>query len=197
MSSEGNCVWKGRQGARKEGKEQDEYVSKFCCSLTYRIILEFPSEPETSVRLWTAWKMGVETIKSTCLHLYLYHPFFSAAKSAVVIPRRKFRFASFFEYFEAVPYLLLANCSLPLHHLECLNYFTFRNLQCEVKWITVGRNIEIYDIFCCPHQMSHSSVNLTPSWNMSSDSSTMSEFRFLKQTERFLPSVVFNIILLS
>ena len=43
------------------------------------------------------------------------------------------------------------------------NYFAFRDLQCEVKGITVGRNIDIYDFFCCPHQMSHSSVNLTPS----------------------------------
>jgi len=34
----------------KEGKEQEEYIPKFCCSLTCCIILEFPSEPETSVR---------------------------------------------------------------------------------------------------------------------------------------------------
>ena len=33
------------------------------------------------------------------------------------------------------------------------NYFAFRDLQCEVKGITVGRNIDIYDFFCCPHQM--------------------------------------------
>jgi len=43
------------------------------------------------------------------------------------------------------------------------NYFAFRDVQCEVEGITVGRNIDIYDFFCCPHQMSHSSVNLTPS----------------------------------
>ena len=42
------------------------------------------------------------------------------------------------------------------------NYFAFRGLQCEVKGIRVGRNIDIYDFSCCPHQMSHSSVNLTP-----------------------------------
>ena len=107
--------------------------------------------------------MGVETIKSTCLHLHLYRPFFSAAKSEVVIPRRKFRFASFFEHFEAVPFFLLASCSLLLHHLECLNYYAFRDLQYEVKGIAVGRNIGIYDVFFCSHQMSHSSVNLTPS----------------------------------
>ena len=80
-----------------------------------------------------------------------------------MIPRRKFRFASFFENFEAVPFLPLANCSIPLHHLECLNYFAFRDLQCEVKGIAVGRNIDIYDVSYCPHQMSHSSANLTPS----------------------------------
>jgi len=107
--------------------------------------------------------MGVETIKSTCLHLHLYRPFFPTAKSAVVIPRRKFRFASFFENFKAVPFLLLANCSILLNHLEYLNYFAFRDLQCEVKGIADGRNIDIYDVFCCPHQMSHSSVNLAPS----------------------------------
>ena len=39
--------------------------------------------------------MAVQTIKSTCLHLHLYRPFFSAAKSEVVIPSRKFRFVSF------------------------------------------------------------------------------------------------------
>jgi len=107
--------------------------------------------------------MGVETVKSTCLHLHRYRPFFSDTKSAVVIPRRKFRFASFFEYYAGVPFLLIANCSIPFHQLECLNYFAFRDPQCEVKGITVGRNIDIYDVFCCPHQMSHSSVNLTPS----------------------------------
>jgi len=62
-----------------------------------------------------------------------------------VIPRRKFRFASFFEYFEAVTFSLLANCSIALNHLECLNYFAFRDLQCEVKGTTVGRYIDIYD----------------------------------------------------
>ena len=33
--------------------------------------------------------------------------------------------------------------------------------------------------------MSHSSVNLTPSWNTSSDSSTVPEFPFLKQIENY------------
>ena len=89
--------------------------------------------------------------------------FLSAPKCAVVIPRRKFRFASFFKYFEAVPFILLANCSIPFHHLECLNYFAFRDLQCEVKGIAVGRDIDIYDVFFYPHQMLHSSVNLTSS----------------------------------
>ena len=108
--------------------------------------------------------MGVDTIKSTCLHLHLYRQFFPAAKSAVVIPRSKFRFASFFENFEAVPFLLLlANCSIPLNHLEYLNYFAFRDLQCEVKGIAVGRNIDIYNVSYCPHQMSHFSANRTPS----------------------------------
>ena len=108
--------------------------------------------------------MGVETIKSTCLHLHLFRPFFSAAKS-VVAPRWKFRFVSFFEHFEAVPFLLLANCSLPLHphFFEYLNYFAFRGLQGEVKRITVGRNIDISDVFCLHRKRSHSSVNLTPS----------------------------------
>jgi len=107
--------------------------------------------------------MGVETVKSTCLHLHRYRPFFSEAKSAVVIPRKKFRFASFFEYFEDVNFFLIANCSIPLHQLVCLNYFASRDLQCEVKGIAVGRNIDIYDVFCCPHQMSHCAMNLTPS----------------------------------
>jgi hypothetical protein len=48
--------------------------------------------------------MGVDTIKSTFLHLHLHRPFYSTAKSEVVIPRRKFQFASFFEHFEGVPF---------------------------------------------------------------------------------------------
>ena len=108
--------------------------------------------------------MGVETIKSTCLRLRLYRPFF-IAKSAVVTPRRKFRFSSFFEHFEAVPFLLLASCSFPLHShfFEYLNYFAFRGLQGEVEVITVGLNRDIYDVFCSPLQTSQSSVHLTPS----------------------------------
>jgi len=78
------------------------------------------------------------------------------------------------------------------------NYFAFRDLQCEVKGITIGRNIDIYDFFCCPHQMSYSSVNLTPSWNTSLDFSTVpEEFPFLQLIESFLLSIVFDIILLS
>jgi len=40
-------------------------------------------------------KDGSTDKKSTCLHLHHYRPFFSAAKSEVVIRRRKFRFALF------------------------------------------------------------------------------------------------------
>jgi len=77
------------------------------------------------------------------------------------------------------------------------NYFAFRDLQFEAKGITVGRNIDIYDFFCCPHQMSHSSVNLTPSWNTYLDSSIVPEFPFLQLIERFLLSIAFDIIILS
>ena len=60
--------------------------------------------------------MGAEEIKSACLYLCLYRPFFfSVAKPAVVTLHRKLWFASFFEHFEAVPLLLLVNCSLLLH----------------------------------------------------------------------------------
>jgi len=147
---------------RKEGKEQDEYVSKFCCSLTCRIIFRISFRARNFCSSLNCLKYGSRDNKR---HLSTsVSSIFSSAKSAVVIPRRKFWFASFFENFEAVHFLLfLANCSIPLHHLECLNYFAFRDLQCEVKRIAVGRNIDIYDISCCPHQMSHSSVNLTPS----------------------------------
>ena len=147
----------------KEGKEQDEYISKFCCSLTCRIIFRISIRARNFCSSLNCLKDGSRDNKkhlssSTSVSSF----FFSAAKSAVVILLRKFRFASFFEYFEAIPFLL-ANCSIPLHHLECLNYFAFRDLQCEVKGITVGRNIDINDVFCCSHQMSQSSVNLTPS----------------------------------
>jgi len=147
----------------KGGKEQDECLSKLCCSVMCRIIFRISFPARNFCSSLNCMKDGRTDNKnhlssSTSVSLILF-----ATKSAVLIPRRKFRFASFFEYFEAVPFLLLANCSITLHHLECLNYFAFRDLQCEVKGITVGRNIDIYDVFCCPHQISHSSVNLTPS----------------------------------
>ena len=77
-------------------------------------------------------------------------------------PRRKFRFASFFEHFEAVPFLLLVNCSLPLrpNFFEYLNYLEFRGLEGEIEEITVGRNRDIYEVFCLPLQISHSSLHL-------------------------------------
>jgi hypothetical protein len=46
----------------------------------------------------------------------LQNEYISAAKSAAEIPRMKFRFASYFEHFEAVSSLLLANCLRPLRH---------------------------------------------------------------------------------
>jgi hypothetical protein len=146
----------------KEGKEQNEYVSKFCCSLTCRVIFRISIRTRnfcSSLNCLKDWR------RDNKRHLSSSTPvssIFSAAKSAVVIPRRKFRFASFFEHFEAVRFLLLANFSLSLHHLVCLNYYEFRDLQCEVKGIAAGRNIDIYDVFCCSHQMSQFSMNLTP-----------------------------------
>jgi hypothetical protein len=107
----------------------------------------------------------VEKIKITCLHLQLYRPFLSDAKSAVVPPRSKFRVACFFEHFEAVPFLLLANCWLPLHlhFFQYLSYCACRGLQVEVEGIAVGRNRDIYDVLCLRLQMSHFSEDLTPS----------------------------------
>jgi len=145
----------------KEGKEQDEYLSKFCCSLTCRIIFRISMGANNFCSSLNCLKDGCRDSKKHLSSSTSVSSIFSAAKSSVVIPRRKFRFASFFENFEIVPFLLLANCLIPLHHLECLNYFTFRDLQCEVKGIAVGRNIDIY-VFSYSHQMLHSSVNLTP-----------------------------------
>jgi len=82
---------------------------------------------------------------------------FSVAKSAVVTSRGKFRFASFFEHFEAVPFLVLTNCSLLSHphFFEYLIYFAFRGLEGELEKITVGRNRDIYDFSCFSLQISH------------------------------------------
>jgi hypothetical protein len=109
--------------------------------------------------------MAAETIKYICLRLQLYRPFISVTKCAVVSPRRKLWFAYFFEHFEAVSVLLLANCSLPLppHFFEYVNYFAFCGLEGEVEGVTVGRNRDIYCIFCFRLQMSHSSMLLSPS----------------------------------
>ena len=113
--------------------------------------------------------MGVETIKSTCfrLRLHLYLLFSFVTESAAVTPHRKFWFLSFVKNFEAVPFLLLANSLLPLHShcVEYLNYFALRCLQGEVKGITVGIHVsrDIYAVFSFLHQMSQSSVHLTPS----------------------------------
>ena len=73
----------------------------------------------------------------------------------------------------------------------------FRGLESEVERITVGRSTDIYNLFSFPLQMSHSFVHLFPSGYRSSGFVTSPEFPFLKQMEIFLPSVVFNLILLS
>jgi len=165
---EAKCDEFGRKlfAFEKEGKAQDEYLFKLCCSLMCRIIFRISIRSRKFCSSLNCLKDGSRDSKKHLSSSTLVSSIFSDAKSAVVIPHRKFRkfrFASFFEYFEDVPFLLLANCSISLHQLECLNYFAFRDLQCEVKGIAVGRNIDIYDVLCCPHQMSHSSVNLTPS----------------------------------
>ena len=149
----------------KEGKEQDEYVSKFCCSLTCRIILRIPVRARNFCSSLNYLKDGIIANKKDLSSSTSVSSIFSVAKSAVVTPRRKLWFASFFEHFNVVPFLLLVNCSLPLHphFFEYLNYFAFRGLLGEVEGITVGRNRDIYDVFCSPLQTSQSSVHLTPS----------------------------------
>jgi len=103
----------------KEGKEQDEYLSKFCCSLTCRIIFRISIGARKFCSSLNCLKDGSRDSKKHLSSSTSVSSIFSDAKSAVVIPRRKFRFTSFFEYFEGVPFLLIANYSIPLHQLEC------------------------------------------------------------------------------
>ena len=60
-----------------------------------------------------------------------------------------FGFVSFVEHFEALPFLLLVNCSLLLHSqcFQSLNYSVMCGLQSEVKGISIGQ-VEIFILFC-------------------------------------------------
>ena len=107
-------VWK-ETAFEKEGKEQGEYLSKFCCSLTCRIIFRISIGARKFCSSLNCLKDGSRDSKKRLSSSTSVSSIFSDAKSAVVIPCRKFRFASFFEYFEGVPFLLLANFSIPLH----------------------------------------------------------------------------------
>ena len=113
--------WGKLFGFEKEGKEQDECVSKYCCSLTCHIIFRISIRARNFCSSLNCLKDGSRDNKKPLSSSTSVSSIFSAAKSEVVIPRRKFRFASFFEHFEAVTCFLLANCSLPLHCLECFN----------------------------------------------------------------------------
>ena len=104
----------------KEGKEQEEYLSKFCCSLTCRIIFIISIGARKFCSSLNCLKDGSRNSKKHLSSSTSVSSIFSYAKSAVVVPRRKFRFASFFEYFEGVPFLLIVNCSIPFHQLVCL-----------------------------------------------------------------------------
>ena len=147
----------------KEGKEQDECLSKFCCSLTCHIIFRISIRARNFCSSLNCLKDGSRDSKkhlssSTSVSSIFFCRKISQKKSQEISVRFFFS-----EYFEAVHFLLLAKCSIPLHHLECLNYFEFRDLQCEVKRNSSWSKYRYLRHFCCPHQMSHSSVNLTPS----------------------------------
>jgi hypothetical protein len=74
-----------------------------------------------------------------------------------------FGFVSFVEYFEALPFLLLVNCSLALHShcFESLNYFVLHG-QGEVKGISIVQ-VEIFMLFCPSFSRCHiPSAHLTP-----------------------------------
>jgi hypothetical protein len=144
----------------KAGKEQDECLSKYCCSLTCRIISRISIGAGNFRSSLNCPHGGSRDTNKHLSSSTSVSSIFSAVKSAVVIPRRKFRFASFSEYFEAFPLssyceLFNSSSSFRVFKLICVS-------QRDVKGITVGRNRDIY-VLCCPRRMSHCSVNLTAS----------------------------------
>ena len=96
----------------------DEYLSKFCCSLTCRVIFRISIGARNFCSSLNCLKDGSKDSKKQLSSSTPISSIFSAAKSAVVIPRRKFQFTSFFEYFEGVHFLLLVYCLIPLHQLR-------------------------------------------------------------------------------
>jgi hypothetical protein len=82
-------------GFQKEGKEQDEYVSKFCCSLMCHIIFGISIRARKFCSSLNCLKDRSRDNEKHLSYLYLNRPSFSVAKSAVV-PCRKFHVAFFF-----------------------------------------------------------------------------------------------------
>ena len=87
----------------KKGKEQDEYVSKFCCSLTFRIILRISSQARNFCSSLNRLKDGSRDNKKRLSSSTSVSSIFSVAKSAVVTPR-KLWFTSFFQTFRGSSY---------------------------------------------------------------------------------------------
>ena len=190
------CVLRDIVCFEKDGKEEDEYISKFSCSLVCHVILRISVWAVNFCLLLNCLKYGSRD-NNKHLPSSISVPFiFPITKSAAVSPHRKFWFVSYVEHFEAVPFLLLANCLLPLHphFFEYLNYFVLCGLRGEVEGITVGQSRDIYAFFSFHLEMSHSSAHPTPSRNRNQDFSTSPEFAFLKQMEEFLLSTVFSLI---
>jgi len=108
MSLEGNCAFE------KEDKEQNEYVSKFCCSLTCRIIFRISIGARNFCSSLNCLKDGSRDSKEHLSSSTSVSSIFSDAKCAVVIPRRKNQFASFFRIFRGrsfSSYCELFDCS--------------------------------------------------------------------------------------
>jgi hypothetical protein len=87
-------VWRDTAFER-ECKEQNEYVSKFCCSLTCCIIFRISALARNFCSLLNCLKDGSRGNKKHLSSFTSVLSISSVAKSAVVTPRRKYRFASF------------------------------------------------------------------------------------------------------
>jgi hypothetical protein len=79
----------------KEGKEQNEYVCKFCCSLMCRIIFRISIRARNFCSSLKCLKDGSRDTKKHLSSSTSVLFFLSVAKSAVVVTHRKFRFVCF------------------------------------------------------------------------------------------------------
>ena len=94
----------------KECKEQGKCLSKYCCSFKFLIIFRISVRARNFCSSLNCMKDGSRDNKNHLPSSTSVSSIFSAAKSEVLIPRRKFRFAFFFRTFQGL--FFFSSCEL-------------------------------------------------------------------------------------